>query len=201
MAELILGSTSVYRRQLLARLGLSFRCEGSGVDEDAFKQRGLSPDALAQVLAREKALKVAEQFPGAVVIGSDQVAELDGFVFDKPGTVERACAQLAQLQGRTHRLLTAVCVVDSRGGVHEFMNTCRLTMRALTERQIRRYVEQDQPLDCCGSFRMESLGVALFSSVDGSDPTAIEGLPLMQLTELLASLGLDSLGSCETESA
>lgn len=201
MAELILGSTSVYRRQLLARLGLAFRCEGSGVDEDAFKQRGLSPEALAQVLAREKALKVSERFPGAVVIGSDQVAELDGQVFDKPGTVERACAQLAQLQGRTHRLLTAVCVVDAQGEVHAFMNAYALTMRTLTERQIRRYVEQDQPLDCCGSFRMESLGVSLFSSVEGSDPTAIEGLPLMQLTQVLSSLGLHPLGSDETVSA
>jgi predicted house-cleaning NTP pyrophosphatase (Maf/HAM1 superfamily) len=94
-----------------------------------------------------------------------------------------------------------VCVVDSQGEVHAFTNAYALTMRALTERQIRRYVEQDQPLDCCGSFRMESLGVALFSSVEGSDPTAIEGLPLMQLTEVLSSLGLHPLGSDETVSA
>jgi septum formation protein len=195
MADLILGSTSVYRRQLLSRLGVAFRCEASGVDEDAFKQRGLSPDALAQVLAREKALQVSSRFPGAVVIGSDQVAELDGMVFDKPGTVERACAQLAQLQGRTHRLISAVCVVDASGALHEFVNVYVLTMRKLTTGQIARYVERDQPLDCCGSFRMESLGVALFSEVVGTDPTSIEGLPLMQLTEVLSSLGVDPLGA------
>jgi septum formation protein len=194
MAELILGSTSVYRRQLLERMGVTFRCEPPGVDEDAYKLRGLTPDALAQLLAREKALKVSERFPGAVVIGSDQVAELDGHVFDKPGTVERACEQLAQLQGRTHRLITAVCVVDATGGLHEFVNVYRLTMRALTDAQIQRYVERDQPLDCCGSFRIESLGVALFSDVEGDDPTAIEGLPLMELTSVLSTLGMDPLG-------
>ncbi len=189
--RLILASTSRYRSALLTRLGLPFEAIAPGVDESEAKGWGLGPRDLALELAGQKARAVAARNPDAVVIGSDQVGDLDGELLDKPGTDARACAQLASMQGRTHRLWTAVYVVGPAGAEARWVDETRLTMRALTAEQIAAYVAADQPLDCCGSFRIESLGVALFSKVEGADPTAIEGLPLMRLTTELAAFGLD----------
>ncbi|GAB4207060.1 MAG: Maf family nucleotide pyrophosphatase [Sandaracinaceae bacterium] len=193
--DLVLASTSKYRCALLARLGLPFESVAPPFDEEAAKTAlaHLDPEALSLALARGKALSVARTRPGAIVIGSDQIATIDGAKLDKPGTAERARAQLRLLAGRTHRLVTSV--VAARGDdFHEHVDVHELTLRPLTDAQIARYVAADAPLDCAGSYRSESLGVALFESVRGEDATAVVGLPLVAVTRLLARLGLDPLG-------
>jgi septum formation protein len=189
--KLILASTSPYRARLMARLGLSFEAHAPRVDEDSFKSRLAAPDELVRALAAEKARSLAQKFPQAVIIGADQAAEIDGRILGKPGTVAAAEEQLALLAGRTHRLYTAVAVLDGDGGrLEEAMDVVELRMRKLAPDQIRRYVELDRPLDCAGSYRFESLGAALFEAVFASDPTAIEGLPLMRLACLLEIIGI-----------
>lgn len=186
--EIILASTSSYRRELLQRIIPDFRCEAPGVDERAFERPGRTPVQLATLLAAEKCHAVARQFPESLVIGSDQVAELDGTLLGKPGTTSAAVDQIIRLAGSTHRLLTAVCVISPHGRA-EFLNETRLTMRPLSTAEAIRYVERDQPLDCAGSYRIESLGITLFSRIETSDFTAIMGLPLLELSQHLRSLG------------
>lgn len=189
MPPLILASTSPYRRQLLERLRVPFACERPGVDEDAVKRSHEGPLAVVQALARQKALAVAARHPGAIVVGSDQAATIDGAILDKPATVANAQAQLQRLQGREHRLLTAVAIAHARGVV-EFVDTTRLQMRPLAPGEIERYVAQEQPLDCAGSYKIEALGIALFESIASDDQTAIVGLPLLRLCRELRALGL-----------
>lgn len=188
MPPLILASTSRYRKELLARLGLSFDCEAPGVDEDAVKADGLEPRALAETLAEAKARAVAARHPGAVVIGSDQLAHLDGWVLGKPGTAEAAQAQLARLAGRTHELVTAVCIIHP-GGVERITDLAQLGMRPLDALALARYVAADRPLDCAGAYKLECRGIALFSSIVCSDHTAITGLPLIWTAGVLGRLG------------
>lgn len=188
MPELVLASTSPYRRELLLRLGLPFACAAPGVDEAAVKRTLGEPAAVATELARQKALAVAARRPGAVVVGSDQCACLDGRILDKPGTTANAHAQLAALAGRPHELRTAVALVHD-GGVVEWTEVTRLSMRALTAAEIERYVAADRPLDCAGSYKIEGLGITLFERVDGGDWTAIQGLPLLRLAAELRRLG------------
>lgn len=182
--ELILASTSRYRRELLERLGIPFRCVSPGVDEAAVRRSEWTPEELAANLARMKAEAVASIFPNAMVIGSDQVAEFDGLVLGKPGTRAAAIAQLSLLSGKTHTLWTAVTIAGN-GPVSSHMNATRLAMRHLTDAEIERYVDADQPLDCAGSYKFESRGIALFHSIETTDPTAIIGLPLMTVTGYL----------------
>jgi len=186
--ELILASTSKYRRQLLERLGIPFTCEAPGVDESIAKRELGAPAAIVRELARQKADAVAVRHPRAIVVGSDQGACIDGTMLDKPGTVAAACAQLERLQGRTHELLTAVAI--AHGGTRiEFTDVTRLGMRALSRDEIERYVAADRPLDCAGSYKIEGLGIALFERVDCADQTAIMGLPLLRLCHELRGLG------------
>lgn len=148
----------------------------------------------AMRLAREKALAVARRHPGATVIGSDQVGVgPDGGRLGKPGTVEAACAQLASLSGSSARFHTAVAVAapDGRVGVESVTSVVRFL--ALSSARIRQYVAREQPLDCAGSFKAEGLGIALFESIEGDDPTALIGLPLIATTRLLRAAGLDPL--------
>lgn len=189
MPDLILASTSRYRKELLARLALPFACEAPGVDEDAVKaDASHSPRQVAEILAERKARAVAERHPGAVVIGSDQLAQLDGQVLGKPGSVAGAQQQLARLAGRVHELVTAVCIVHP-GGVERLTDIARLRMRALDAAAIARYVEADRPLDCAGAYKLECLGIALFEQVECTDHTAITGLPLIWTGSVLARLG------------
>lgn len=193
---LVLASTSRYRRALLERLGLAFEAIAPPFDEEAHKQRHahLSAEALSLELARGKALSVAATRPEAIVIGSDQIAVLEGARLDKPGTAEAACAQLRRLAGREHRLVTSVLVVQGARMI-EHIDVHTLRMRALDDAQIAAYVARDAPLDCAGSYRIESLGVALFETVRGEDATAVIGLPLAALARMLTQLGLDPLRS------
>jgi len=185
---LLLASTSPYRRELLARLGLPFTCERPGVDEDAVKRALGEPLAVVRELAQQKARAVARRFPTAVVIGSDQAATIDGAILDKPGNAANAIAQLTRLQGRPHTLLTAVAIAHP-GGLVEFVDTTTLHMRALDAATIARYVAAEQPLDCAGSYKIEALGITLFERIDGADQTAIQGLPLLRLCRELRALG------------
>jgi septum formation protein len=189
--DLVLASTSRYRRELLTRLTTHFRCLAPQVDETP--QAGEAPAALAQRLAAAKAQAIAAQTPGAVVIGSDQVCDVDGRAFGKPGDAAGARAQLAACAGRSVQFHTAVCLIDTRGAaprVSAALDTTRVRLRPLDATEIARYVVREQPFDCAGSFKCEALGIALFEAFETSDPTALIGLPLIALCRLLREAGI-----------
>lgn len=189
---LILGSTSRYRRELLERLRLPFVTERPEVDESALP--GEVPSALASRLALTKAEAVAARRPDAVVIGSDQVADLDGESLGKPGTHERAVDQLLRMSGRSVVFQTAVAVVCRETGFAQSrLAAVRVVFRTLTETEIEHYLVADRPYDCAGSAKSESLGIALLQSIDSDDPTALVGLPLIRTCELLRLAGIDPL--------
>lgn len=191
MTALVLASTSRYRAELLARLGLAFTTASPGVDEAALP--GEAPAQVALRLAEAKARAVAANHPGALVIGSDQLAELDGRTLGKPGSVAAARAQLGACSGKVVNFHTALCVVDTRVAppVARRAAACtRVVFRALDAEAIARYVQAEQPLDCAGSFKAEGLGIALFERIDSQDPTALVGLPLIALARLLRECGL-----------
>lgn len=189
--ELILASTSAYRRSLLERLGQPFHLVPPDVDEDDAKHAIADPVALAERLAVLKAESVAVRFPDAVVIGSDQLATIDGAVLGKPGSIANAVDQLERLAGRTHELVTAVCVLRASDGQRrQHTNLTRLTMRNLSRDELSRYVAFEAPTDCAGSYKIESAGIALFDRIETADFTAITGLPLMALTRLLGEFGI-----------
>jgi len=189
---LILASTSRYRRELLSRLRVPFEVLSPGVDEAP--RPGESPRELAWRLAMAKAEAVAALHPDAVVIGSDQVCELDGQSLGKPGDHARAVEQLRALSGRGAVFHTAVAVACREG---DFMQAdlapVRVVFRSLGDDEIERYLRLDQPYDCAGSAKSESLGIALLSSIDSDDPTALIGLPLIRTVRLLREAGLDVL--------
>jgi septum formation protein len=188
--SIILASTSIYRRELLARLRLPFSCSAPGVDET--HRAGERPMALAVRLARAKASAVALQHPEAWVVGSDQVAVLGELILGKPGTLPRCIEQLTQCSGQTLSFLTAVAVVRHAGrSAHEFADTTRVTFRTLDEASIARYVEAETPFDCAGGFKSEGLGISLCESIESVDPTALIGLPLIQLGNVLRSVGFE----------
>ena len=188
--NLILASTSPYRRRLLGRLRLPFGYIDPAVEESI--RDGESPQARACRLATEKALSVAETLQGeAMVIGSDQVACLGTQILHKPGTPEAAEQQLAASSGQTVHFWTAVSLwTSSRKPPTQRVVPCEVKMRALNTDEISRYVALDQPLDCAGSFKWESLGITLFEAMRTDDPTALEGLPLIALSELLREAGV-----------
>lgn len=187
MPELILASTSIYRRALLERLGLPFTTARPEVDESARPDE--APQALAVRLARAKAEAVAATAPTAWVIGSDQVAELGGRPLGKPGTVENAVEQLRSMAARKVRFLTALCLAGPGGRRFEALDITTVHFRALGDDEIARYVERERPLDCAGSFKSEGLGIALFEAIDNRDPTALIGLPMIATARLLREAG------------
>lgn len=187
---LILASTSRYRRELLARLGLPFEVQSPGVDETP--EANETPPDLAMRLALAKAQAVARQHPGAVVIGSDQVADLNGSAIGKPGTHERAVDQLQRMSGRSVIFQTAVAVVCLDTGFEACrLSPVRVAFRTLKDDEIQAYLKMETPYDCAGSARSEGLGIALLDRVESSDPTALIGLPLSVVCELLRGAGLD----------
>jgi septum formation protein len=189
MPSLVLASTSVYRRQLLVRLGVPFSAVAPACDEEALKDPKLSATQLASHLAREKARSVLGRVPDAHVLGSDQLVEIEGDVLGKPGTRESAVAQLSRLAGRTHRLITAFALLRPDGQPTEHIDIHSLHMRSLTQAELERYVDADQPLDCAGSYKIEARGIALFERIEGADFSAITGLPLIALTSALRAQG------------
>jgi septum formation protein len=190
--RLVLASTSRYRRELLERLRLPFAVQSPGVDESA--QPGERPEALAQRLALAKAQAVADRHPDAVVIGSDQVAELDGEAIGKPHVHERAVAQLRAMRGRRVTFHTAVAVVRrDRGYARTLLAPVQVHFRDLGDAEIEHYLRAEQPYDCAGSAKCETLGIALLQAIDSDDPTALVGLPLIRTCQLLREAGLDPL--------
>lgn len=185
---LILASTSKYRGELLSQLGWTFEAVAPGVDEDKLKDSGLSPANLATTLSKFKAEAVFAKRPDCCVIGSDQVCSLEGKILGKPGTIERAAEQLSFMQGKSHELLTAVTILHP-GGTETFLNRTILHMRALNLKEIHSYVARDLPLDCAGSYKLESAGIKLFKNIEMNDHTAIIGLPLIELSSTLLKLG------------
>jgi septum formation protein len=189
---LILGSTSRYRRELLERLRLPFTVHAPDVDETPLA--GEAPAALAQRLALAKARAVSAAHPDAVVIGSDQVADLDGSPIGKPGTHERAVAQLRSMRGRSIVFQTAVAVVrGSTRYVGTALAPVTVRFRDLSDAEIEHYLRTEQPYDCAGSAKCETLGIALLEAIDSDDPTALVGLPLIRTCALLRAAGIDPL--------
>lgn len=192
LPPLILGSTSRYRRELLERLRLPFEVVAPEVDETALP--GEAPAALARRLALAKAHAVAKGHPLAVVIGSDQVAELDGQALGKPGSHDKAVAQLLRLSGRRAVFHTAVAVVRADTGFEAVaLAPVTVQFRRLDAAEIERYLRLEEPYDCAGSAKSEALGIALLEAIDSDDPTALVGLPLIRTCRLLRDAGIDVL--------
>jgi septum formation protein len=186
---LVLGSTSVYRRELLTRLRVPFAVEPPHVDETP--RAGEAPAALARRLAAAKAAAVARTHPQAIVIGSDQVADLDGEPLGKPGNHANAVAQLRRMSGRTVVFQTALSVVCEASGFAEHdLAPVRVRFRQLTDAEIEAYLRAEQPYDCAGSAKSEGLGIALLEAIDSDDPTALVGLPLIRTCRMLRNAGL-----------
>ncbi len=190
--ELILASTSRYRRELLERLRLPFRALSPGTDETPLP--GESPVALSERLALAKARALSERFPDAVVIGADQVADVDGAAIGKPGSHERAVEQLHAMSGRTIVFQTALAVVRAATGFAEVRRVpVPVRFRTLGDAEIEFYLRTEQPYDCAGSAKCETLGIALLEAIESDDPTALVGLPLITTCTLLRAAGLDPL--------
>jgi len=186
---LILASTSPYRRELLHRLGLPFAVASPQTDESRWP--GESPEAMALRLSEAKARAVAGAHPDALIIGSDQVATVDGLIYGKPGSHERAVDQLRVLSGKTVNFYTGLCLYNTRTGVVEVCGVPTLvTFRNLTDEEIERYLRREPAYDCAGSARSEGLGIALLSRIAGDDPNALVGLPLIALCALLRRQGV-----------
>lgn len=188
--KLVLASTSAYRKMLLERLQLPF--ETARPDTDEAPLPGEHPAATAERLAAEKARAVAAAWPEALIIGSDQVAYLGSEVFGKPGTEERAIAQLQRMRGQTVVFHTALALLNTRSGHLQVEGVpTRVRFRDLSDAEIRRYVAKERPLDCAGSAKSEGLGIALLEAMPGEDPTALIGLPLIALSRMLRAEGLE----------
>jgi septum formation protein len=191
--QLILGSTSRYRRELLERLRLPFDVRSPDVDETPLPDE--SPAALAQRLALAKACAVAATHPHAVVIGSDQVADLDGRPIGKPGNHQRATEQLRAMSGKQVVFQTAVAVVCLATGFEgQALAPVTVRFRELSDAEIEHYLRAEQPYDCAGSAKSETLGIALLDAIESDDPTALVGLPLIRTCALLRAAGIDPLG-------
>ena len=190
--RLILGSTSPYRRELMLRLRLPFDVVSPDVDETPLA--GEAPRALALRLALAKARAVAAMHPNAVVIGSDQVADLDGEPLGKPGTHARATAQLQRMRGKTVVFQTAVAVVCIETGFSQMdLAEVNVKFRNLDDEEIECYLLAETPYDCAGSAKSEGLGIALLESIDSDDPTALVGLPLIRTCQMLRAAGVTVL--------
>jgi septum formation protein len=188
LPELVLASTSVYRRSLLERLGVPFRWRAPLCDEEVLKSGETDPRSLAMTLAHSKASSLAVAEPDATLIGCDQAVSFQGQVFGKPGTVAGAVDQLSAMAGQAHELITALVVVAGER-VFRHTDVTRLQMRRLSRGAIERYVAADQPLDCAGAYKLESRGIVLFERIESDDHTAVTGLPLIALVTILRELG------------
>ncbi|MDD1619939.1 MAG: Maf family nucleotide pyrophosphatase [Methylococcaceae bacterium] len=190
MPEIILASASQYRAELLRKLHLDFISCGSNVDETPLP--GESPELLAKRLSQAKAEALSAMYPNHLIVGSDQVAVCGNELLSKPGDRTQAIRQLKMQSGQTVRFYTGICVLNSATGHYlNDIDICSVHFKTLSDSQIERYVDLEKPFDCAGSFKSEGLGIALFSRIEGDDPNALVGLPLIKLTGLLARFGID----------
>lgn len=191
---LILASSSRSRKALLDQLQLPYRCHSPDIDETPLPDE--SPQALVHRLALSKAHAVAERYPHHCIIGSDQIALFEGEILGKPHTSERACANLARFSGKRVTFLTGLALLDTRQQRHQVhIEPFDVVFRSLSQQEIERYVALEQPLDSAGSFRMEGLGITLFETLEGRDPNALIGLPLIALCDMLRQAGINPLGA------
>lgn len=186
MKQLILASTSVYRQELMKRLPLEFKAMAPLADEEAHKDPRMSPRQMAEHLAKVKAHSL--RGPNKIVIGSDQLVHFEGQKLGKPGSREKAVEQLLSMAGKSHELITAVCVSTEDEDII-FTDVTRMHLRKLTRAEIERYIDQDQALDCAGAYKIEKAGISLMSKIETEDFTAIQGLPLLKLSEILRQKG------------
>ncbi len=192
--RLILGSTSPYRRELMQRLAIPFETAAPDIDETRYD--GESARDMVLRLSLQKAQAVAAQYPDALIIGSDQCAVLHEQVIGKPGNHENAVQQLQNSSGKTVAFLTGLCLYDSRDGSYQLdVVPFAVDFRELNAAEIDAYLRKDQPYNCAGSFRSESLGITLFKRMHGDDPTALMGLPLIRLSQMLKQAGMDLLAA------
>ena len=190
LPDLVLASTSVYRRALVERLGVPFRWRAPLCGEESLKSTESDPRALAEALAHAKAASLAAVEPDATIIGCDQVASFQGQIFGKPGSIARAVEQLSAMAGQTHELITALAVVEG-DRVFRHTDVTWLQMRRLSRAAIERYAAVDQPVDCAGAYKLESRGIVLFEKIESDDHTAVTGLPLIALVTILRELGYE----------
>lgn len=191
-APLVLASTSPFRRELLARLGLPFAVCAPAIDEEALPGEGAT-DLVAR-LAEQKACAATSQWPAALIIGSDQVAVLEGEIIGKPGNHQLAVTQLSKASGQTVTFYTGLCLLDNRSGQRQLaVEPFRVVFRTLTTEMIEAYLHREKPYQCAGSFKSEGLGITLFERLEGDDPTSLIGLPLIRLTRMLEAAGVHIL--------
>lgn len=189
LPPIVLASSSSYRRELLTRLQLPFTCHSPDIDETP--QKNESAQALVQRLALSKARALAQHYPQHIIIGSDQVAVLDGKIIGKPLHAEGATQQLSAASGRSLVFLTGLAVIDTRTQLEQVdLVPFTVHFRTLNAAQIQRYIAAEQPFDCAGSFKSEGLGVSLFQATEGSDATSLVGLPLIRLCDMLNACGI-----------
>jgi len=187
--QLILASSSNYRKELLQRLHLPFECYSPDIDETPLANE--TAEQLVKRLSLEKARKVAEQSPDSLIIGSDQAAVLDTNILGKPGSAKKALMQLRNANGKTLQLMTGLCLLNARTGNYQLeMVPFEVQFRTLSDEALKRYIELDMPLDCAGSFKWEQLGIALFCAMRGEDVTSLQGLPLIRLIDMLEVEGV-----------
>jgi len=187
--QLILASSSNYRKELLQRLHLPFECYSPDIDETPLANE--TAEQLVKRLSLEKARKVAEQSPDSLIIGSDQAAVLDTNILGKPGSAKKALMQLRNVNGKTLQLMTGLCLLNTRTGNYQLeMVPFEVQFRTLSDEALKRYIELDMPLDCAGSFKWEQLGIALFCAMRGEDVTSLQGLPLIRLIDMLEVEGV-----------
>jgi MAF protein len=192
MQQLILGSSSPFRAALLQKIGLEFITASPDIDETQLDNE--QPEELVQRLSEQKAKKIAESYPNALIIGSDQVAVLNSNVLGKPGNHENAMAQLKAASGNTVQFLTGLALFNSQSGLMQsLVEPFEVSFKALSEQQIDFYLRQEQPYQCAGSFKSEGFGISLFSKLNGDDPNSLIGLPLIKLINMLKVEGIDVL--------
>jgi septum formation protein len=192
MQQLILGSSSPFRAEILTKLGLPFITASPDIDESSLV--GEQAQQLVQRLSEQKAYKIAESYPNALIIGSDQVAVLDGAILGKPGNHDNAVKQLTAASGKTVKFLTGLALLNSQTGhIQSVVETFEVGFKTLSATQIDFYLHQEQPYQCAGSFKSEGFGISLFSKLHGNDPNSLIGLPLIRLISLLEAEGIDVL--------
>lgn len=190
--RVVLASSSVYRREALRRLEIPFESASPEVDETPLNDE--TPEALVERLSLSKAQALKHEFPDTIIIGSDQIALHQGQILGKPGTVERAAAQLKAFSGDEVHFLTGLAVFSAETGESRYhLDTTIVQFRELDDEQIRAYIEREMPLNCAGSFKSEGLGIVLFERIKNDDPSALIGLPLIATAELLQSFGVELL--------
>lgn len=190
--KILLASSSLYRRQLLQKLGICFEWQSPNIDES--QKSDENPANLVRRLAETKARHLASTFSGYLIIGSDQVATIDNQIIGKPHTHEAAFSQLSNFSQREVMFMTGLCLFNPAANrIQTSVETYKVKFRKLTDAQIENYLHRDQPYDCAGSFKSEGLGICLFEKLEGDDPNTLIGLPLIALTRMLANEGIDPL--------